>query len=208
MENPIENDLKDIGLNMVVGVDEAGRGPLAGPVVVAAVVLPPNHRIEGINDSKKVSDKKREALAELIYERALDISVSMAEPGVIDSINILNATRMCIKECLDNLKVRPELAIIDGKFKSFEGDYHLSLPYQVIEQGDCKSESVASGSIIAKTTRDHMMIELDDKYPEYGFAGHKGYGTKKHMDAIMEHGPCPIHRRSFSVRGRKIGELF
>lgn len=208
MDPIVENSLRDVGVNKIVGVDEVGKGALAGPVCVAAVMLPPNHKIEGINDSKKVSPAKREKIARLIFERAIDVQVAMAMNGIIDRINIYNATKKCIQEVLVNLKVRSDMAVIDGIFNSFAGEYGLPCAYQTIPKGDTLSENVAAASIIAKTHRDHWMIEVaQGAYPEYEFAKHKGYGTKLHMDALLEYGPCPIHRMTFSIKGKRIGDL-
>jgi ribonuclease HII len=207
VEPIVERDLREIGFNKIIGVDEAGRGSLCGAVVVASVMLAANHKIRGLNDSKLLSAKKREELVPLIHEMSLDVQISMAMSGMVDRLNVFNATKLCIKESLINFKVKPDIVVIDGKFTPFEGDYSLPYLHLTIPKGDTLSDNVAAASIIAKTYRDSMMIALDTDYPEYGFAKHKGYGTKEHMDAIMKYGPCPVHRRTFSVRGKKIGDL-
>ena len=180
------------GYRIVCGVDEAGRGPLAGPVCAAAVILPPDLQIEGLNDSKKLTDKKRRELFDVIIENAVSYGIAMASEQEIDEINILQATFLAMQRALDKLTVRPELALIDGnRAKDF------GLPVQTIVKGDSLSASIAAASILAKVTRDRLMEELDGKYPQYGFAVHKGYGTKRHYEALRQYGPCEIHRRTF-----------
>ena len=208
MDPVVEKSLREGGLNKITGIDEVGRGSLAGPVVVASVMLPTNHKIDGINDSKKLSPKKREEISYLLFERAIDIQVSLAMNGVVDLLNIYNATKKCIKETLDNAKVRPDIVVIDGSFNHFKGEYELPFAYQTLPKGDALSENVAAASIIAKITRDKWMeINAHKAYPEYGFAQHKGYGTKQHMEALFKYGPCPLHRMTFSIKGKKIGDL-
>jgi len=194
------NELKEIdksyfkkGYNYICGIDEAGRGPLAGPVVVAAVIMPKDSMIEGVNDSKKVSEKKREKLYELIIEEAISYSVGIVDQNEIDRINILNATKAGLTEAVRTLKVKPELILVDA----LTNIDTCGVPYQSIIKGDAKSYSIAAASIIAKVTRDRIMKECDKVYPQYGFEKHKGYGTAAHISAIKENGLCPLHRLSF-----------
>ena len=180
------------GFETVCGVDEAGRGPLAGPVCAAAVILPKGLIIDGLNDSKKLTDKKRRALFDLITEQAVCYGIAMASEKEIDEINILQATFLAMQRALDKLSVRPDLALIDGnRAKDF------GVPVRTIVKGDGLSASIAAASILAKVTRDRLMEELDEAYPQYGFAVHKGYGTKRHYAALTQYGPCEIHRRTF-----------
>ena len=180
------------GYQAVCGVDEAGRGPLAGPVCAAAVILPVGLVIDGLNDSKKLTDKKRRELYDVITQNAVSYGITMASEREIDEINILQATFLAMQRALDKLEVRPGLALIDGnRAKDF------GLPVRTIVKGDSLSASIAAASILAKVTRDRLMEELDEAYPQYGFAVHKGYGTKRHYEALREYGPCPIHRRTF-----------
>ena len=188
-----ETSAKQKGYTFVCGVDEAGRGPLAGPVVVGAVVLPRDSFIEGINDSKKISEKKREVLYETITNEAISYGVGVVSQDKIDDINILNATKLALTMALKELKVKPDLIIVDALDKIDT----LGIPYISMVKGDAKIYSVAAASIIAKVTRDRMMQEWDAIYPAYGFAKHKGYGTAFHIEAIKENGLCLIHRRSF-----------
>lgn len=194
------NELKEIdksyfkkGYNYICGIDEAGRGPLAGPVVVAAVIMPKDSMIEGVNDSKKVSEKKREKLYELIIEEAISYSVGIVDQNEIDRINILNATKAGLTEAVRTLKVKPELILVDA----LTNIDTCGVPYHSIIKGDAKSYSIAAASIIAKVTRDRIMREWDKVYPQYGFEKHKGYGTAAHISAIKENGLCPLHRLSF-----------
>lgn len=180
------------GYSLVCGVDEAGRGPLCGPVCAAAVILPMDCEIEGINDSKKLSEKKREALFSVITEKAIAYSVAMVDAATIDEVNILQATFMAMRQAVETLSVRPDMALIDGNRKP-----GLDMAERTIVKGDAKSISIAAASILAKVTRDRYMLEVDKKYPEYAFAKHKGYGTKLHYEALREYGPCEIHRPSF-----------
>jgi len=195
MENDMliyEKALKQAGYTCVAGVDEAGRGPLAGDVFAAAVILPESHFADGITDSKKLSEKKREALYEVITQNALAWSVGRATPEEIDEINILNATHLAMNRAVEGLKIKPDFVLIDGNsIKNMEIDH------KCIVKGDSLSLSVAAASIIAKVSRDRYITELSEKYPEYNFAKHKGYGTKEHTEAILKYGPCEIHRRSF-----------
>lgn len=179
-------------LGNVCGIDEAGRGPLAGPVVASAVILPPECRILYVNDSKKLSAKKREELYPVIMEQALSVGIGMASPQRIDEINILQATYEAMREAVQNLSVMPDILLNDAV--TIPGIAVTQIP---IVKGDAKSISIGAASIIAKVTRDRLMEEYDRIMPEYGFASHKGYGTKAHIEALRAHGPSPIHRRSF-----------
>ena len=197
----IEEGLYSKGIKLVCGVDEAGRGPLCGPVVAAAVILKPDSKIEGVNDSKKLSEKKREQVYEAIMQNALAVGVGISDVDVIESVNILNATKLAMKEAISKLKVQPEYVLIDGNQM-----IDITIPGETVVHGDAISESIAAASIIAKVTRDRMLIEWDKEYPEYGFAKHKGYGTKAHTDAIAKYGLTPLHRPSFCtkfVKGEK-----
>lgn len=180
------------GYEFICGIDEAGRGPLCGPVVAAAVILKKDDHIEGVNDSKKLTEKKREELFEIIKERAVAWSVGIVDEETIDRINILEATRLAMKRAVEGLRQKPDFALVDAEKK-----VPIDVPYSPIIKGDALSESIAAASIIAKVTRDHMIIELDKEYPEYGFAKNKGYGTKEHTEAILKYGLCKAHRRSF-----------
>ncbi len=177
----------------ICGIDEAGRGPLAGPVVVASVIMPKDSMIEGVNDSKKVSEKKREKLYEEITNTAIAWGVGIIDQREIDEINILNATKKGLTNSLKELEIKPDLILVDA----LTNIDTLGIPYRSIIKGDAKSYSIAAASIIAKVTRDRIMRQWDELYPEYGFEKHKGYGTKMHIDAIKEYGPCPLHRKSF-----------
>ena len=196
-ENPVdlwryEREAFAEGFAVVCGVDEAGRGPLAGPVCAAAVILPRETVIEGLNDSKKLTDQKRRALYDVITERAVAYGIAFASEQEIDEINILQATFLAMERAMQKLTVRPQLALIDGnRAKDF------GLPVRTIVSGDALSASIAAASILAKVTRDRLMEELDGQYPQYGFAVHKSYGTKRHYEALRAFGPCPIHRRTF-----------
>ena len=180
------------GYTAVCGCDEAGRGPLCGPVVAAAVILPVGLEIEGLNDSKKLSEKKREALFDIIKEKALAYAIAEVSPQEIDEINILNASMLAMRRAVETLPVKADFALIDGNCsRGFE------IPTETVVKGDAKSYSIAAASILAKVTRDRGCIELDKEYPEYGIAKHKGYPTKDHMDAVRKYGPAPIYRMSF-----------
>lgn len=189
-----ENELRKKGFNKICGIDEAGRGPLAGPVVIASVIMPADSMIEGVNDSKKVSEKKREILYDKIIEQAISYGVAIIGQDEIDEINILNATKKGLTISLQELTVRPDLILVDA----LEHIDTLGIPYESIIKGDAKCYSISCASIIAKVTRDRIMREWDKVYPEYNFAQHKGYGTAKHIEAIKQYGLCPIHRRSFT----------
>ncbi len=189
----MEKELYDKGFEYICGIDEAGRGPLAGPVVVAGVIMPKDSMIEGVNDSKKVSEKKREKLYDVILEEAISYSVAVIGQDVIDEINILNATKQGVTTVVEELDVKPNLILVDALT-------HINtkgIPYDSIIKGDAKCYNIAAASIIAKVTRDRIMREWDEIYPQYGFINHKGYGTAKHIEAIKEYGPCPIHRKTF-----------
>lgn len=196
-----ENSLFAQGLRLVAGVDEAGRGPLAGPVVAAVAVLKPEtladtakmEKLKGINDSKKLTAKKREALFDIIKEELFEVGVGVVDHETIDRVNILQATFLAMKMALGNIKTKPEYLLVDGKFIV----PNLSLRQEAVIDGDALVFSIATASIIAKVTRDRLMEEYDRQYPAYGFAKHAGYGTKMHMDALKELGPCPIHRKTF-----------
>lgn len=192
MNYDFEKEAMSKGYTAVCGIDEAGRGPLCGPVCAAAVILPVDCEIEGINDSKKLSEKKREALFDVITEKALAYSVSMVDAKTIDEINILQATFLAMRTAVENLSLKPDYALIDGN-----GKPGLSIAEETVVKGDAKSVSIAAASILAKVSRDRYMKEADEKHPEYQFAKHKGYGTKLHYEMIAEHGICDEHRRSF-----------
>lgn len=189
-----ENELRKKGFQYICGIDEAGRGPLAGPVVVASVIMPADSMIEGVNDSKKVSEKKREKIYEQILEEAISYGVAIIGQDEIDEINILNATKKGLTVSLQELTQKPDLVLVDA----LNGIDTMGIPYDSIIKGDAKCYSIAAASIIAKVTRDRIMREWDKIYPEYGFEKHKGYGTSAHITAIKENGLCPIHRRSFT----------
>ncbi len=180
------------GYKAVCGVDEAGRGPLAGPVFAAAVILPEGLVIEGINDSKKLSEKKREKLFDEIIEKASAYCIASASVEEIEEMNILQADMLAMKRAVEGLSVKADFAMIDGNKTP-----QLDIPCEAIVKGDAKSQSIAAASILAKVSRDRLICSLAEKYPEYGFEKHKGYGTKAHREAILEYGPCEIHRMSF-----------
>ncbi len=188
-----ENNARQQGFKLICGVDEAGRGPLAGPVCAAAVILPPDAVIDGLDDSKKLSEKKREKLYDIITAKAEAYSVAMASVEEIEEYNILNATFLAMNRAINGLSPKPDYALVDGN-REPKG---IAVKCETIVKGDSKSMSVAAASILAKVTRDRLLYEYDKKYPLYGFAEHKGYGTKKHRDAIMKYGPCEVHRLSF-----------
>ena len=188
----IENTCFEEGYKIICGVDEAGRGPLAGPVCAAAVILPPNVEIPGLNDSKKLTDKKRRELMPIIKETAIAYGIAFASEQEIDEINILQATYLAMHRAIDQLAVKADLALVDG---NRAGDF--GLPVKTVVKGDSLSASIAAASVLAKVTRDDVMLELAEKYPEYAFDVHKGYGTKAHYAALTQHGPSPIHRMTF-----------
>ena len=183
---------KDENVNVICGVDEAGRGPLAGPVVAAACILPEGYMLDGLNDSKKLSEKKREKLFDEIINNALDYSIASASVEEIEELNILNATMLAMSRAIDGLKIKPDLALIDGNTSR-----GFSIKTKTVVGGDAKSPSIAAASILAKVTRDRLCYQYDSDYPLYVFAKHKGYGTALHMQALREYGPTPIHRLSF-----------
>ena len=187
-----EKAKKELGYTAICGCDEAGRGPLCGPVVAAAVILPEDVEIEGLNDSKKLTEKRREALFDIIKEKATAYAIAEASPAEIDEINILNASMLAMRRAVEALPVKADFALIDGNCSR-----GFTIPTETVVKGDAKSASIAAASILAKVTRDRICLEQDKEYPEYGIAKHKGYPTKDHMDAVREHGPSPIHRRSF-----------
>ena len=188
----IENSHFEKGIRIICGVDEAGRGPLAGPVCAAAVILPPNADIPGLNDSKKLTDKRRRELFPIIKEQAVAYGIGLASHEEIDEINILQATYLAMERALAQLSVKPELALIDGnRAKDF------GIPVQTVVKGDSLSASIAAASILAKVTRDDLMMQAAEEYPQYQFDVHKGYGTKAHYEALTAYGPSPIHRMTF-----------
>ena len=189
----IENEVKKQGYNYICGVDEAGRGPLAGPVCAAAVILPEGIEIAGLNDSKKLSEKKREELYSVIKEKALSFSVAFGTLEEIEELNILNATYLAMNRAIEGLALKPDFALIDGNRVPKD----ISVPCETVVKGDGKSASIAAASILAKVTRDKLLIEYDKKYPQYNFKKHKGYGTKEHYEAIKKYGVCEVHRLSF-----------
>lgn len=188
-----EDNLYSNKVKYICGIDEAGRGPLAGPVVVGAVILPADSLIEGVNDSKKISEKKRERVFEEIVNTAISYSTGIVDQKTIDEINILNATKLAVKKAIESLEIKPDLILVDAltNIETF------GIPYKSIIKGDAKEYSIAAASIIAKVTRDRMMLEWDKVFPEYGFAKHKGYGTAAHIQALKENGPCMLHRKTF-----------
>ncbi len=188
----IEQEYFDHGVKLICGVDEAGRGPLAGPVCAAAVILPPNIEIPGLNDSKKLSDKKRRELYPIIKETAIAYGIGFADHNEIDKINILQATFLAMERAIHQLSVKPEIALIDGnRGKDF------GIAVRTVIHGDSLSASIAAASVLAKVTRDDIMLRMAEQYPQYGFEIHKGYGTKAHYAALAEHGPCSVHRMTF-----------
>lgn len=187
-----ENELYESGIKYIAGIDEVGRGPLVGPVVTAAVILPRDFYDERINDSKKLTEKKRELLYDVIMENAISVGIGISSEDVIDDINILEATKKAMIEAVNNLSVKPEHLLIDAV------KLNVDIPQTSIIKGDAKSESIAAASIIAKVTRDRMMVELDREHPEYDFKHNKGYGTKKHIDAIEKYGILKEHRKTFA----------
>lgn len=189
----IDKEFFDMGMKYIAGIDEAGRGPLAGPVVVASVILPADSMIEGINDSKKISESKREKLYDVILQEAVSYGIGIITQEEIDEINILQATKKGLHESIQKMEIKPNVILVDA----LTGIDTLGIPYKSIIKGDAKSYSIGAASIIAKVTRDRIMREWDKIYPEYGFAGHKGYGTAKHIEAIKKYGLTPIHRKTF-----------
>lgn len=194
-----ELNLYNSGVKYIAGIDEAGRGPLAGPVVVGCVIMPKDSFIEGVNDSKKISEKKREKLYEEITNEAIAWSVGIVDEKEIDEINILNATKKALTQAIEKMEIKPDRILVDA----LEHIDTLGIPYTSIIKGDANNYSIAAASIIAKVTRDRIMYEWDKVYPQYGFASHKGYGTAKHIQAIIENGPCILHRKTFLKDWRK-----
>ena len=190
-----ERELKNSGYNLICGADEVGRGPLAGPVVCAAVIMPEGDIIEGVDDSKKLTARKREKLDALICERAVAYAVCRVEPQVIDEINILEATKLCMKNAVESLEISPDFVLTDGNMT-----LDITIPQRHVIGGDAASYSIGAASIIAKVYRDKLMDEYAALYPGYGFESNKGYGTAAHIAAIMANGLCPIHRRSFTKK--------
>ena len=188
----IEREYAANGYSVICGVDEAGRGPLAGPVCAAAVILPANLEIPGLNDSKKLTDKKRRELYDLIIEQAVAYGIALVSEKEIDEINILQATFLAMENAVAQLSVKPDLILVDGNREP-----NIPVDLKTVIKGDSRSASIAAASILAKVTRDRLMEELDETYPAYGFAVHKGYGTKRHYEALREYGPSPIHRMTF-----------
>lgn len=200
MDYTFEHQAQEQGFQVVCGVDEAGRGPLAGPVCAAAVILPDGLVIEGLDDSKKLTEKKRDALYSVICEEAISYGIAFASVEEIEEMNILQATFLAMKRAVESLNVKPDLALVDGNQKP-----HLDIQARTLVKGDAKSPSIAAASILAKVTRDRLMTEIAEQYPEYEFPKHKGYGTKLHYEKIIEHGISPVHRRSFlkKITGEK-----
>lgn len=190
----IEKDLYSKGFKNICGIDEAGRGPLAGPVVVAGVIMPQNSMIEFVNDSKKVTEKRREKLYDVIKEEAISYSIAVIDQDVIDEINILNATKKGVTDVVDGLEIKPDLILVDA----LEHINTRGIPYEPLIKGDARCYNIAAASILAKVTRDRIMRQWDEIYPQYGFLSNKGYGTAKHIEAIKQYGLCPIHRKSFT----------
>ena len=190
----IEKDLYNKGFKNICGIDEAGRGPLAGPVVVAGVIMPENSMIEFVNDSKKVTEKRREKLYDVIKEEAISYSIAVIDQDVIDEINILNATKKGVADVVDGLEIKPDLILVDA----LEHINTRGIPYEPLIKGDARCYNIAAASILAKVTRDRIMRQWDEIYPQYGFISNKGYGTAKHIAAIKQFGLCPIHRISFT----------
>ena len=187
-----ENEKRSRGFRLVAGVDEAGRGPLAGPVFAACVILPEGCQIDGINDSKKLTPKKRDELYDEITKKAISFSIQSVDEKIIDEINILNATHMAMNMAVDKMEIKPDYVLIDGNSIK-----NMTTPHETIVKGDAKSISIAAASILAKVARDRFICEMAEVYPQYSFEKHKGYGTKIHNEAILKYGPCPIHRKTF-----------
>lgn len=190
-----ERELNKEGYNLICGVDEVGRGPLAGPVVCAAVIMPLDDIVEGVDDSKKVSKLKREKLYDEIINKAIAYAICRVEPQIIDEINILQATRLCMKNAVEELKVKPDFVLTDGNMT-----LDITCPQRSIVKGDALSYTIGAASIIAKVYRDRIMEEYAKEYPEYGFESNVGYGSAAHVEAIKKHGLCPLHRRSFTTK--------
>jgi ribonuclease HII len=187
-----ENETRKQGHEIIAGIDEAGRGPLAGPVVAASVILPENCRVEGLNDSKKLSEKKRNLIFQIIQQKAVAIGIGITYENIIDQINILQAAKVAMVDSVSRLSCKPDFLLIDGNQK-----IPSIIPQRTIKKGDAFSASIAAASVIAKVTRDRMMLHYDGIYPQYGFSRHKGYGTQDHLKNISKFGPCKIHRKTF-----------
>ena len=187
-----ENETRKQGHKIIAGIDEAGRGPLAGPVVAASVILPENCRVEGLNDSKKLSEKKRNLIFQIIRKKAVAIGIGITYENIIDQINVLQATRVAMADSVSRLSCKPDFLLIDGNQK-----IPFIIPQLTIKKGDALSASIAAASVIAKVSRDRMMLHYDGIYPQYGFSRHKGYGTQDHLKNISKFGPCKIHRKTF-----------
>lgn len=190
-----ERELVAAGYKYICGVDEVGRGPLAGPVVCAAVIMPLDDILDGVDDSKKLTAKKRERLAALIEEKAIGAAICLVEPQIIDKINILQATRLCMKNAVESLEIKPDFVMTDGNMT-----LDIDIPQRSFVKGDANSYSIGAASIIAKVYRDKLMNEYHEQYPDYDFIHNKGYGTKKHIEGIKRAGICPIHRLSFTKK--------
>ena len=197
--NSFERRAHQLGYRSIAGIDEVGRGPLAGPVVAAAVILPPDYKNREIKDSKQLTAKKRDSLSEIIRQDALSIGISVVEASLIDEVNIFQATLLAMKEATLNLSLTPDYLLIDGPHRIF-----VSIPQETIVKGDTRSVSVASASIIAKVTRDRIMEIYDRQFPQYNFFKNKGYATEEHREAIKKHGHCKIHRRSFILKDKSL----
>jgi ribonuclease HII len=187
-----ENETRKQGHKIIAGIDEAGRGPLAGPVVAASVILPENCRVKGLNDSKKLSEKKRNLIFQIIQQKAVAVGIGITYENIIDQINVLQATRVAMAGSVSRLSCKPDFLLIDGNQK-----IPSIIPQRTIKKGDAFSASIAAASVIAKVTRDRMMLHYDGIYPQYGFSRHKGYGTQDHLKNISKFGPCKIHRKTF-----------
>ena len=198
-----EKEQLNQGITLIAGADEVGRGPLAGPVVCAAVIMPLDDIIDGIDDSKKLSEKKRELLYDKIMEKAIAVSVEFVDEKIIDEINILQATKRCMAAAINNLKIKPNVVFVDA----LDG-LEISVPQKAIIKGDALSYSIGAASIIAKVTRDRFMVEMDKKYPEYGFAKNAGYGTKQHIEAIEKYGIIKEHRKTFKPVSDHLNHLY
>ena len=186
-----EKELKSLGYNVIAGVDEVGRGPLAGPVVCCAVIMPEDDIIEGVTDSKKLSEKKREELSKIIKEKAIAFNIAEVSEEEIDEINILEAVKKCMVKAVEGLKVKPDITLVDGN------DIGLNIKSKYVVKGDLNSYTIGCASIVAKVYRDNLMVEYAKEFPEYGLEKHKGYGTKAHIEKIKEIGPCKLHRKTF-----------
>ena len=186
-----ENELKSLGYNVIAGVDEVGRGPLAGPVVCCAVIMPEDDIIDGVTDSKKLSEKKREELSKIIKEKAIAFNIAEISEEEIDEINILEAVKKCMVKAVEGLKVKPDITLVDGN------DIGLNIKSKYVVKGDLNSYTIGCASIVAKVYRDNLMVEYAKEFPEYGLEKHKGYGTKAHIEKIKEIGPCKLHRKTF-----------